>query len=508
MAKSQLKLGSILSYAQIAIGIVIGLLYTPIMIRQLGDSEYGLYNTVSSVISSLSILSLGFGSGYIKYYAVYKKNNDREAIYKLNGLFLIIFSIIGIIAFACGFFLSNNLSYVFDTGLTDSEYATAKVLMQLLAVNLSVTFTMSVFTNIISAHENFVFLKLLGMAKTVFGPLVTLPLLLMGYRSVAMVTVTLTVSIIADACYFIYVIFILKERFVFHDFEKGIFKNLFIYTSFIAINIIVDQINSNIGKFLLGRYHGTTAVAVYSVGSSLYHYYAMFSTAISGVFTPRIHKIINTTLDYEERRSRLTTLFTKVGRIQYLIIMLIASGLVFFGKPFIMFWAGTGYEDSYYVTLLLVIPATIPLIQNIGIEIQRALNKHRFRSIAYIIMATMTLISSIILCKSLGAIGAPIGTSLSLLIANGLIMNIYYHKKCYIDILHFWKEILRLSLGLIIPCIFGTIIMLSFEFNSLSSLAVGITSYALIYVISMWFLGMNDYEKDLIRKVRRKFLKR
>ena len=74
------------------IGVVISLLYTPIMLDLLGDSEYGLYNTVSSTISILSLLSLGFNSGYIRYYSKYKKANDTDSIWKLNGLFLIIFS--------------------------------------------------------------------------------------------------------------------------------------------------------------------------------------------------------------------------------------------------------------------------------------------------------------------------------------------------------------------------------------------------------------------------------
>ena len=114
----QLKLGSMLSYLQMFLGIIIGIAYMPIMIRLLGQSEYGLYNTVSSTISMLSILSLGFNSSYIRYYAKYQKEDDKEAIYKLNGLFLIVFMIIGAVALACGLFLTENLQIVFKDGLT------------------------------------------------------------------------------------------------------------------------------------------------------------------------------------------------------------------------------------------------------------------------------------------------------------------------------------------------------------------------------------------------------
>lgn len=498
---NQLKAGSILSYLQMGLSIIIGLLYTPVMLRLLGQSEYGLYSTVSSTISMLSVLSLGFNSSYIRYYSRYKKEDNREAIDKLNGLFLIIFSIIGLIALACGLFLSFNLELVFDEGLTAGEYEIARVLMLLLTANLAISFPMSVFQNIISAHEKFIFLKLLGMLKTVASPLITLPLLLLGFRSIAMVSVTLGVSVLTDTAYLIYSKTALKVRFRFGHFEKGLFKSLFAYTSFIAINLIVDQVNGNLGKFILGRFQGTTVVAIYAVGYSLYQYYMMFSTAISGVFTPRIHRIVNLTRDGEisEQRKQLTELFTRVGRIQFLILALIATGLIFFGKPFIGFWAGEGYDDAYYVALLLIIPGSIPLVQNLGIEVQRALNKHQFRSIVYICMAVLNVVLTVILCQRYGAIGTAIGTATSLVVANGFVMNIYYHKKCNIDIIAFWKSIGRLAVGLIIPVICGIAIMNLFEFTSIFLLLGGIVVYTLIYAVSMWILGMNDYERSLVK---------
>ena len=505
---NQIKAGAIISYLNMALNVILGLLYTPFMIRYLGKSEYGLYNTVSSVISMLSILSLGFNAGYIRYYSKYKKEENNDKIYKLNGLFLIIFTIIGIVALACGLVISNNLGFVFDKGLTTEEYEIAKVLMLLLTVNLAISFPMSVFQNIISAHERFVFLKLLSIVRTLGGPLITLPLLLAGFRSIAMVSVTVGVSLVIDILYFFFVIFKLKQKFIFHGFERGLFKSMFVYTSFIAIELIVNQINLNVDKFLLGRYKGTVSVAVYSVGYTLYNYYMIISSSVAGFLTPRVHKIVSESSDSAEKRLKISSLFNKVGRIQFLILGLVGSGIVFFGRPFIHFWAGDGYGDAYYVTLLLVLPATIALVQNLGIEIQRALNKHQFRSIVYIIMALGNLVLSIFLCRKYGVVGAAVGTAISFVIANGLIMNIYYHKKCYIDILNFWKNILRMSLGLIIPIGCGILINLFVDIYNIWFMLLSIAGYTVVYCVSMWFLGMNNYERGLVLKPIKKILKR
>ena len=508
MKRNQLKIGSFLSYLQMGLAVAVGLLYTPVMLRLLGKSEYGLYNTVASTISMLSILSLGFNSSYIRYYSIYKKENRTEDIYKLNGLFMMIFSIIGVVALVCGLFLSFHLDLVFKDGLTKDEYAIARTLMLLLTANLSISFPMSVFSNIISAHERFIFLKILGMVKTVLGPLVTLPLLLAGYRSIAMVSVTVSIAVLTDIAYAFYTLVILKNKFVFRAFELGIFKSLFVYTVFIAVNMIIDQINWNIDKLLLGRFKGTTAVAVYSVGYALYHYYQMFSTAISGVFSPRIHKIVNSTKnDLEVQKKQLTDLMIRVGRIQFFVLGLIASGIVFFGKFFIVgIWAGEGYDEAYYVALLLILPASIALIQNIGIEVQRAENRHQFRSIAYLFMAVINLALSIILCQKYGPIGSAIGTAISLVLANGIVINIYYHKKCNVDIIAFWKSILRAAVGIVIPILFGIIVVPRFGVSSKLTFLTGVAIYSILYCVSVWLLGMNQYEKGLVMKPVQKLI--
>ena len=56
MKVNQLKTGVILSYIQMGLGMIISIIYTPFMLRFLGQSEYGLYNISSSVIAYLSVL--------------------------------------------------------------------------------------------------------------------------------------------------------------------------------------------------------------------------------------------------------------------------------------------------------------------------------------------------------------------------------------------------------------------------------------------------------------------
>ena len=176
-----------------------------------------------------------------------------------------------------------------------------------------------------------------------------------------------------------------------------------------------------------------------------------------------------------------------------------------FGQPFINMWAGENYSEAYPIALLLIIPVTIPLIQNLGIEIQRAKNMHQFRSWLYLFIAIGNLFLSIPLTKMYGGVGAAIGTAISLLIGNGLVMNWYYHNRVGLDMKYFWNQILRFIPALIAPTIAGVLIAKFVGlYHPIPFLICGII-YVIVFIISMWLFGMNQYEKDLIRKPVEKF---
>ena len=92
MKINQLKVGAMLSYATQGIHILTGLLYTPVMLKLVGQSEYGLYQLVTSVVSYLSLLSLGFNAAYMRFYSRYKVEKNEQGLARINGMFLSFFS--------------------------------------------------------------------------------------------------------------------------------------------------------------------------------------------------------------------------------------------------------------------------------------------------------------------------------------------------------------------------------------------------------------------------------
>ena len=493
---NQLKVGVLLTYVSMGITLLISLIYTPIMIRLLGQNEYGLYNLVSSVIAYLGLLNFGFGSAYIRYYSKYKVKNDNDNISKLNGMFLVVFVCLAFIALIAGLTLSFFTKEVFGNKLTVEELKIARILMIILSINFAIKLPNVVFSSYITANERFVFLKSVDILRNVLNPFFVLPMLLLGFGSIGMALAVTFISIIVELIYIFYSFKKIKIKFYFKSFDKHLFKEMIIFSSFIFINMLVDQINWNVDKYIIGRIHGTASVAIYSVATFFNAFYLEISVAISSVFIPRVHRLV----EEPNNKAEITKLFCKIGRIQFIVLSLTLTGFIFFGRPFINWWAGAEYDQSYFIVIILILAATVPVIQNIGIEIQRAKNLHKFRALLYIAIAVANILISIPLVIKYDGVGAALGTAIALLIGNGLIMNIYYHKKIEIDVIYFWKNILRLSFALVLPIIFGVVIVNFIDIYNLLYFVCGILIYLVVFCISMWLFGMNEFEKDLVRK--------
>lgn len=504
MKINQLKAGVMLSYCSMILTNLISVIYTPIMLRILGQSEYGLYQLANSVVSYLGLLNFGFGSAYIKFYSTYKKDNDEEGIARLNGMFMICFLMMSALALVFGSILVLNAENLFSKSLSYSELEKIKVLMSLMVVNVALMFPNSVFNANITAHERYLFQRAVSLISSVLNPLLVLMLLVIGFKSIALVIVTTVISVLKLSVDMFYSFKRLKIKFIFRGFDFALLKQIGVFSFFIFINMITDALNYSIDKFILGVVKGTTVVAVYSVGASLNQYYISFSSAISTVFIPRVNRMVAS----GESNKAISELFIKIGRIQFIIISLVMSGFIVFGKQFIALWAGNGYQNAYYVALVIMLPTTVPIIQNISIEIQRAKNMHKFRSLVYLSIAVFNLILSIPLAKAYGEIGSAIGTGIAVFVGNVIIMNIYNYVKVGIDIPLFWKEIGKMSLPVIVVTVLGCIVDHFLDVKSYMVFFAMIIAYVAVFFIAMWLLGFNDYEKSLFKNTFKKIFVR
>ena len=501
---NQLRAGVLLSYLNMAIGTVIPFLYTPIMLQILGQSEYGLYSLSSSVVSYLSLLSFGFGSTITRYLAKYRFENNDAMLRRTFGFFLLLYLGLALLVALAGFEIICNLDIIFSEGLSGSERDRMVYLVAIMTATAAISFPASVLSSVVAAFERFVFRQILNICTTVAAPILNLVALFLGYSSTGLAVAGLAIQIAVIPFYAYYCVKRLHLIPSLGLISRSLFREMLLVSFFNFLGGIVDMLFWSTDKVILGMLVSSSAVAVYNIGSVFNSMLISISSAISGVLAPRITGMVALAAP----RKELTALFIKVGRLQFLVVALVVSGFVVFGKYFVCLWAGNDYSDAYYVALLTIIPLSVPLIQNTGLAILVAQNKQGFRSISYLVIAIINVVSTWLVVPLWGIIGAAICSALSYIAGQGVLMNVYYHKVTGLDIGMFWRNIGKMSIFPIALLCCWMFVVSNIAPVNWFILFVEIVIYSITYALGSWLFSMNSYEKGIFISLRERMLGR
>lgn len=501
--KKQMSAGVVLSYLVILIQFLTGLVYTPIVLRSLGQSQYGVYSLCASFMGYLTIMNSGANAAYIRFYVQTKVQNP-DKVPGLNGVFLRIFTVLALIAVAAGWIVGLFSSEIFGNKISPSEYELVKTCFFYLSINSSIQVINCVFSSLIIANEKFIFGKIVNLLAAILNPVITTPFLLLGYDCVSIVVVHLvimTVTMLFDA---VYCFKVLKTKFYFKDKDVALLKDIAQFAGFIVIQSIMDQINWQIDKFILARTQGTTEISVYSVGSTFNRYYITFSSALSGVFIAQINK-----LQAKEEKDRINELFIQSSRVFSYLIWLFMSAFVIFGHQFVIRWAGVEYDISYTVGWLLMLPVTASLTMGLAQDIARAMNKHQLQIMINFIICIINGVVSIPFAIKWGAVGSAAGTFIAEIVMCMIAEPIYYKKVLGLDIKNLIIQIARILPGMILPAVYGIGVnvfhLIKPSYGNIALLGI---LYVVIYVVSMWIFALNDREKGIVKKIVRRVLHR
>ncbi len=495
---NQRRIGAVLSYVHMAANAVINLLYVPLLLYYIGQDEYGLYKLLASFIAYFGVMDFGLNAAITRFYIRYLALNDHRRISILLGMGAMFYLIIiAIISFA-GVLVFFQIDNIFSMALTTNEIIEAHYIFVLLVFNVALSFGSQIYITTIVAHERFVLLKGSALLKVLLQPLLIIFILQYYQNALAVVAAQSLFNLINTVLYVWYAHTKLKVRLTYHGLDREMLKEMRSLAFSVFVVFIVDQIFWQTNQIVIGAYEGTAAVAVYAVASQIYMNYCQFSTIIPGLLGPKITTMVTLKASAEE----LSEQFIKIGRIQYFILLGLLSAFAIYGRDFIYWWAGESFTDAYWITICIIVPFTIDLVQNLGLTILQAQNRYSFRAIVYCLAGVVNLVLVFMVVKKYGGIGCALTTGLIMFVSNGLIMNYYYSKYIHLQIMRFWGELGKISLAVIPVLVIGWMFELFRINGDYILLGFKLVFYSLAYYLFMYHLAMNYYEREIFSIIK------
>ena len=493
---SNVKLGIVISYITLFVSIIGAFVVTPRILEYLGDEQYGLLNFANSVTAWLTVISSALAASYIKFASEHKKENKDEGI--VNTSYFRIFGVLALIMLVI-IGVGVGLFYGFGFKLPQYTVEENKLILSLLLVsgiNVALNVFFSVFNNFLTYKKQFIFIRIVALAVSFLTFACNLIFAFVTREVISISIVAVVLTTISSLITVVYAF--KKEKMTFTKAKiretSPLIKSIIIFSSYVLLNAVVDQINVHLDKTLLGLMVNAQAVTDYTLAKYFNGYLLILVGAISSTYMPKVHEVVAEEFaDYKVQeeeflkfskeskhkikelrheiyeskdnvlieakkaeimniksllkarkkelnevfknvdRKDLGVLFLKVSRMQMFISFLFAGGFIAVGLEFMNLWIGIEHEFIYYYALIPISLDMFALTFHCGIEVQRAMNKHKFRAILYTGLALLNIALTIVLIKTLPpgyeVWGAFIGTAVSVIVGNLTILNIYNKVK-------------------------------------------------------------------------------
>ncbi|ATP39033.1 polysaccharide biosynthesis protein [Solibacillus sp. R5-41] len=488
---NQLKIGIVLNYVSVAATFIIGLLYTPFLIRTLGQTDYGIYALALAIAGYLSLLDLGIGNAIVRYIAQNQAIGTKENESKLVGYFFKIFTYIGLATLVLGISIALNLQSVVSSDFSTEQIKTLQWMILILTVNFAVGFILNTFSAVLQAYEKFVFLKIANVVRVSLTPIISVFYLFYSTNLIVLTAILAIVNSAVLCVSYFYYKKSLKIKMSFERVEKNLKKEILGYSLVIFVVAIADKIYWQTDQILLGILKNPEAVAVFALAIQFVNIFMSLSIAINSVFLPRVTHIVSA----ENYLNNLNALFIKVSKFQTFIMGLFLSGFVIIGEIFIELWVGDSFKLTYLIVLILMSTFSLDLIQNLGLVIMQAKGKYIFRAYTLIICSILNILISIPIIKIYGSVGTAAITAIFVFIGNVFVLNIYYHKVLKLDMIDYWRKIGKLIVIITMITIVGFIIKGKFLVDDWGSLFIYIFIYSVIYCVVIFFAYLSKSEK-------------
>ena len=487
----QVKLGAVLSYLGVFLGIVSGLVYNPWMIQKIGDADYGLYTLAMSLIN-IFLVDFGLSMASQRYISKYRAEKSQQSIDNIVGLifklYLLITAILAAVFFVLYFFIDNI--YV---KLTPAELEKFKALYIMVALYSVTSFPFVTLSGILSSYEKFIPLKTCDLVYKLVSMSLTAIALFAGCGVYVLVVVNLIASIIVILMRILFIKKYTPVKANFSHKDGSMIKELFGFSIWSSVSVMTARLLLSLGPSILGIVSGSLEIAIFGYAVSIEGYVYLFVNAINGFFMPQLSRI-SATEEGCKRNDRVLELMVSVGKFILILFGLIFIGFAALGKNFICLLVGNDYVNAYYCVLLICAYGIIAYPQQIANTYSIVQNKVKEQAIISLLSFTVYLILVFIFGLMWGALGVSLAVCISLIVQT-ILKNILFATKLDIRIGAFFKRChLKLLPGFLVFTAIATGISYIPLVGWLGFLIKTIL-ITLVYAIVVWIMFLSKSEK-------------
>jgi O-antigen/teichoic acid export membrane protein len=487
------------------INVISGIVFTPFLIKSVGQSQYGLYEIVASLASNLSLLNFGMSDSVVKYVTTYKAEGNLKKQGEVVGAIIKVLSIASAIAGVICIVFYVNFDVMYASSLTAAERAQGKIMFIVAALNLMVSLPGGTFSSVLCAYEQFGITRLMGILKTLSRMLLLFVFLHFTTNAMLILAVDTLLNIGIILVDIILVRVWLKVPVCWKTSDRSLYKSIFSFSAYVVFFMIAREVQFQTDKTIIGLRMSTAWVTIYAAGSKISATFNQLGQILSSMYLPRAIRIKKETKD-DHLEAAYRGYMVSMGRLLLPIISAVMIGFVGMGNAFMTLWIGEGYEVAYVSASVMMLALFLPIVEDTGLAILKAENKQSTIATAWLVSSILNVILTWIAVPYLGIVGASIMTLLTSYGVNMVVLNVSLKKEIGLKVRKLFENIFKGS----IPVCAGSALffwiwrLLEIQTNNWFTFCCEGVIFMSIYGVLVYTCYLNQAEKQAVNQRLRK----
>lgn len=481
--------------------MVCGVILSSALLRLLGDTEYGIYQTVAAFANYLILLEFGVGTVMVRNISMCRgRDASEEEIQRNITTNWTLTGVLAVILLAVSVLFYCAIPEIYAKSMTPEQIRHGQQIFAVSVAHLLTTFLIHTVNAIVLSFEDYTFGSMQSIVRTMSRTVLLLVLMALVRNAVviAAVDAVLGVTCLMTSCR--YCRKKLNIRLRFGKCDPVILRASAPLALAVFMQGIVNQANNNVAKVLVGVFLSPESVSLYSVALYIYSIFLSLVNVASAMYVPAMTQKVGRGLKGRELAKELIP----PCRLTALLGGLVLFGFIALGGQFIEILYGKDYLIAWPIAIILMTPAYIDTVVDVMVHVLNAMNKRMVRSVVLVLTTALNIILTVICLKRWGIFETAIATAVCTLVGPVLIMNLYYTKVVKIPMLWlFWQAFRGILVYLILGCA-AAMAVGSLIGNIYVSFLIGGITFVAIALGGYFLFGINEDEKKIVKRWLRK----
>lgn len=417
------------NWIAMALGLVLGFIQAPIVVRGLGNTWYGIWVLVNQLTAYTWLFDLGIREAVVRYVS---SNHARKAFHEINEivstaiyLYLLV-SALTILTVLLAVWLLPHLFNV-DAAVVP----TARAALFLTGLTIAINWFFNAYVGILMGLQRFdIFQKInLGISLISFAAIVTL--VKSGYGILALALVTLGGSLISNALVFLHCRKLLPElRLLRLTRDRMRFRALLNYGKYVLINNVSTKIIYGADAIIIGLFLPVGAITHFAIAANLINMMRNLVSSVTWILNPLFSE-----LESNNDMDTLQSVLVKATKFSFLVGLPVCVVYLCMGKTFISLWMGEEYgEGSFAVLAVLAVASIMSLVHFVINSVLYGLSRHYIIAWLRLAEAALKIGLSVFFIHIWGIVGVALGSATAHILFMGLLLPLAMCKNLGISL--------------------------------------------------------------------------